>query len=282
MSTIKKQSNSEKHETLVLATLDYLINYYTGEIVFDGLDPIKESYEFQKIKAESYSKQGNLGKLREQLDQLTQMIQGKADLKFTSYIKEKTGYDLDIYAELRKLGTDILSRGIIQNDTENWNVRNLLELYKKTNEAPEKEEILLRYLNDFSERKRLSKKHGEPHSRTLSSVVKDGVIVETIEVSIGPKLIHQENRTINSPDLEKSIFIYEWSNGRQASTGVNISFKTASGGIYQVEGIHPEIDAYWKDNHTVIIHTSKGYVVQIQHHQAQSFNDVLSIEYVEK
>jgi hypothetical protein len=275
------QAGSEKYKTLVLATLDYLINNHTGELVLDGADYLRQSFELHKIQAEKYGKQGNLGKLQKQLDQFTRMLRSKADLNFTQYIIEQTGYELDIYAELRKLGEDILLRGEIQNDAEGQNVMNLLQLYGKTNEDPEKEELLQGFFNDYVERRTAENPEGAL-TRTVSSVTKDGLIVETIEIISGPKPKHHEHRMVSSPDFEKSLMIYEWSDGRQASTGVSISFKTASGGIYQVEGIHPEVDAFWADSNTVVIQTAKDYIAQVQHRRVQSFNDVVTIKYVEK
>ena len=275
------QSGSEKYKILVLATLDYLINHYTGELVLDGNDFIRDSYEQHKIQAEKYGKQGNLGKLRKQLDQFTRMLQVKVDLEFTQYIKEQTGYELDIYAAVRRLGEDILSRGLIQNDVESENVMTLLQLYSKTNEDTCKEELLQNLFNDYVER-RAAEKPDRSQPRTISSVTKEGLIVETIEIFSGPKPKHHEHRMISSPDFEKSLMIHEWSDGRQALTSVSISFETASGGIYQVEGIHPEVDAFWADSNTVVIHTAKDYVVQVQHRTVQSFDDVVTIKYMEK
>lgn len=275
------QSGSEKYKILVLATLDYLIDHYTGELVLDGNDFIRQSYELHKKQAEKYGKQGNLGKLQKQLDQFTRMLQRSIDLEFTQYIKEQTGYELDIYAAVRRLGDDILSRGLIQNDAESENVMTLLQLYSKTDEDPYREELLQGYFNDYVER-RPAENPEDTQTRTVSSVTKDGLIVETIEIVSGPKPKHHEHRMISSPDLEKSLMIYEWSDGRQASTGVSISFNTASGGIYQVEGIHPEVDAFWADNNTVVIQTAKDYVAQVQHRTVQSFDDVVTIKYMEK
>ena len=274
-------SGSEKYKILVLATLDYLIDHYTGEFVLDGNDFIRQSYELHKRQAEKYGMQGNLGKLRKQLDQFTRMLQIRVDLDFTQYIKEQTGHELDIYAAVKRLGDDILSRGLIQNDVESENVMTLLQLYSKTDEDPYKEEVLQGFFNDYVER-RTAGNPEDTQTRTVSSVTKDGLIVETIEIISGPKSKHHEHRMVSSPDFEKSLMIYEWSDGRQASTGVSISFKTASGGIYQVEGIHPEVDAFWADSNTVVIQTAKDYVAQVQHRKVQSFNDVVTIKYMEK
>lgn len=282
MNSTERPSGSTKYKILVLATLNYLMDRHTGEFVYDGFDPVKQYYEEQKIQAEKYHRQGNLQKLKKQFKRLSQGIINRADTEFTPYIKEKTGYDLDIFTDLRKTGEGILSRGTIQSEKESHTVSHLMHLYSTTNEDPQKEMLLLSLLSAFHEKGRSSKKSDEEHSRIVHTEEKDGIIVETVEIIVGPKPQHHHHRTIPSPDGQRSLYITEWSDGRQASTGVGISFKTASGGIYEAEGIHPDIDAFWKDNHTVLIQTSKSYTVHGQCRKIESFGDVVSIEYDER
>ena len=280
MAATEKQASSEKYKNLTLATLDYLIEHHTGEIVLDGIDPIRQSFELQKVQAEKYASQGKLTNLRKQFDRLIPMLQSRTDLNFTRYIKERTGYDVDIYAELREVAAGILSRGLIQNDSESQSVNILLQLLAKTNENPQQEKLFEAYRIDYVKRRSVSGKRDE--SRTISFAEKDGLTIETVEIIIGPKPKHYKHKMMSSPDSEKTLTIDEWSDGRQASTSVTIAFRTASAGIYQVEGIHPEIDACWQDNNTVVVKTSKEYTVQVQHRQICSFTDVVNIEYAEK
>lgn len=71
------------------------------------------------------------------------------------------------------------------------------------------------------------------------------------------------------------------SDGQQANTSVGITFKTSGRGIYVVEGTQPWLNAFWKDNNTVVIETSKAYKTLTQHYLMQSFDDVVRVEYVQ-
>ncbi|MFP5082130.1 hypothetical protein [Pedobacter sp. JCM 36344] len=47
------------------------------------------------------------------------------------------------------------------------------------------------------------------------------------------------------------------------------------------EGAGLQIEAYWKDNSTIIVKKKKEYSAEIKHEQVSSFDDVVKIEYLE-
>ncbi len=283
MASYPKPSVSRKYQTLVIATLDYLIDHYTGEFVYDGWDPVKQHYENQKVQAEKYGKKGQLGKLKKQLDEFVERLQINADLDFHDYIKKRTGFELNIFKDLEDFRDEVLLRGEIRDEIESRKLSRLLMYYERTGVDTEKQTGLYKILTDFHEKAATQQKQSGT-SRVVRTEEKDGIITETIEVSFGPRPKHHERREVLSPDGERRLYISEWMNneGTQANTSIGISFKTASGGIYVVDGIHPDINAFWKNNNTVVIETSKDYSILSQHRLIQSFDDVVNVEYVER
>lgn len=284
MTSNSRPLASDKYKALVVATLDYLIEHYTGEFVCDGFDPIKDYYQRQQIQAGKYGKQGNVKRLQQQLDKFTDRLLQNTDLAFTEYIKERTGYELDIFKDLLALGEEVLSSGEIRDEAESRKVMALIELNKKTEIEGEKAEQLISILNNFSRLMSLRDQQNPQISKVSRTEEIDGEMVEFVEISYGPRPKHNKNREVVSPDKKRRIYISEWMhpNGDQANTSVNISFKTSSGGIYVVEGICPELNAFWKDNNTVVIETNKAYKILLQYYLMQSFDDEVRVEYVER
>ncbi len=279
-----KSPQSEKYKILVVSTLDYLISHYTGEFVYDGFDPVKQYHEEQKVQAEKYRKQGQLKRLQQQLEKFINRLQWNFDLGFPDYIKERTGYELNIFRDLENFGDEVLLRGEIQDEIESRKLSNLLALHKRVNMDEEKHLQLTNILSDFYKRAANQQKRDRGISRVIKTEEKDGIIMETIEISFGPKPKHSQMQEILSPDEKRRLIVSEWMDRdeTQATTSVSISFKTAGGGIYAVEGIHPDIKAFWKNNNTVVIETSKDYSVLAQHRLIQSFEDIVNVEYKER
>ncbi|RXF72285.1 hypothetical protein [Arcticibacter tournemirensis] len=281
MASHPKPSGSGKYQTLVIATLDYLIDHYTGEFVYDGWDPVKQHYERQKVQAEKYGKKGQLAKLKKQLDEFIERLQINADSDFHDYIKKRTGFELNIFKDLEDFRDEVLLRGEIRDEIESRKLSRLLMYYERTGVDTEKQTALYKILTDFLEKAAAQQKQNST-TRIVRTEEKDGVIIETIEVSFVPRPKHNKRREVPSPDGERRLFISEWvdNKGTQANTSIDISFKTCSGGIYAVDGIHPEINALWKNNNTVVIETSKDYSILFQHRLIQSFEDVVNEEYM--
>jgi len=114
----QKQTELQRHRTILLATLNYLEQHFGGSFVCDQYDPATEYYQQQKIQTEKYFKQRRLDRLQQRLASLTEGLQSRADLNFASYIKEKTGYDIDIFDVLRKRVAAIVEQNEIRSQKE--------------------------------------------------------------------------------------------------------------------------------------------------------------------
>lgn len=70
--------------------------------------------------------------------------------------------------------------------------------------------------------------------------------------------------------------------GHLSSTYVTIELKGGSGPIYGIQGHHPELKAYWRNNHTVVIETPRERKESLRYKQVSSFGETVDIVYLEK
>lgn len=96
MTREEKQLELERYKALVLATLDFLRERLAGSIVFDHCDHISAYYDQQKIQTEKYFGLRRLDRLQQRFKSLTKDFQYRQDWPFEQYVKEKTGYDIEI------------------------------------------------------------------------------------------------------------------------------------------------------------------------------------------
>jgi hypothetical protein len=278
----EKQSELRRHRAILLATLDYLEERLGGSFVCDQCDPVAEYYQRQKIQTEKYFKQSRLDRLQQRLATLTNGLEKRVDLAFAAYIKEKTGYDIDIFEDLRNRVNSIIAQNEIRCQNELNDVGSMLRFYRETAADRKKVEKLKSLLTDYSkETKKISGKGKSGYSEVISIVEKDSIEEVTVRISSGPKPKHFEEKWETSPDGKRKLRIVQWSDGKHASTCVDVMFPTASGTVYDISGIHPDVKALWKDNSTIVIETKKLYPANAQHRQVRSFNDVINIEYIE-
>jgi hypothetical protein len=278
----EKQSELQRHRAILLATLDYLAERLGGSIVYDQYDPFTEFYQQQKIQTEKYFKQRRLDRLQQRLTSLTKGLQHRADLRYAKYIKEKTGYTIDIFEDLRRRVAAIVSQNEIRSDEELNDIGAMLRFFHETSVNEEGVEKLKAMLANYSnQRPESSYKRNEEYSEVISRVEKDCIEEVTVRISTGPKPKHFEEQWVTSPDGKRKLRVAQWSDGKHASTYVAVEFPAASGAVYGMSGIYPDVKAWWKDNSTIVVETKKEYTANVQHKLIRSFDDVISIEYIE-
>src|ERR1044071_6243358 len=63
-----------------------------------------------------------------------------------------------------------------------------------------------------------------------------------------------------SPDKSKNVEVYEAGlDSIECTTQVMLNFKNSGSGVYSLQGINKGVKAYWKNNSTIVIETSKNY-----------------------
>ena len=256
--------------------------HFGGSFVCDQYDFATEYYQQQKIQTEKYFKKRRLDRLQQRLASLVKGMQNRADLTFAFYIKEKTGYDIDIFEDLLKAVNAIVAQNEIRSQRELNDVVTILHFYNETVGDGKEVEKLKSLLTDYSKRTNVMspKKQGE-YSEVISRVEKDGIVEVTVRSSTDPNPKHCEEQWATSPDGKRKLRVVQWSAGKQASTYVAVHFPTSSGAVYGLTGIYPDVKAWWKDNSTIIIETKKEYEPNTQNKQVRSFDDVITIEYIE-
>jgi hypothetical protein len=278
MTHEEKQSELQRHRGILLATIDYLASKYAGSFVLDNEDFIEYHYGQEKLKIEKYFNEGRLDSLQKKLSRLTEGLQ--IDLNFVSYIKEKTGNDIDLLENLGKRVDSILLRNEIRTQKEGNDIGTMLHYLFDTASKSEKIEKLHSLLFNYS---KPSRKRKNEYSEVISREEKDGVVIVRESYTTGPRPDHFKEFEAISPDGKRRLLLIEWAEGKQAATSVTIQFSNgASGAVYGVNGICPGIKASWKNNTTVVIETQKDYHVLSQHNEVRSFDDCIRIEYVEK
>lgn len=282
MTADQVQSELERHRAIILATLDYNHEGEVGRIVFDDIDHSIKYHERQKIEIEKYYQLRRLDKLQQHLFKLTKILQFHVDLNFSSYIKEKTGYDIDLFDDLPKRVETIIVQNEIRNDEEAQYVSMMVSYRYQTSVDKEYDENLLKLLNTYADTR---EKNITGYSEIISEVEVDGGI-ETVErFSTGPKPELWEDEEMIAPDEKRRLRITRFSSGEHASTGVDIHFDTTNGGtggpIYSIDGIHYDIKAFWKDNQTIVIETKKDRIANTKRLRVRSFSDEINIEYFE-
>jgi hypothetical protein len=238
MTPEEKQAELIRHRDIILATLDYLNLRYSGSFVTDGWDSTAAYYDQQKLQAGKYFQQRRLDRLQQQLRRLTEGPRASQDIQFVNYIKEMTGYEPDIFSEVRSRKETIPTKG------------------------------------------RISTRQSE-YSEIIKQTEQDGRKIITVRVSTGPKPSFLEEQEAVSPDGKRMVRVTQWRKGKHASTSVSILFETTNGPVYGTTGNHPDVRAFWKDNNTVVVETRRDYFVVVRHKEVRSFNDVVTIEYVE-
>lgn len=278
MISEKKQAELDRHRSILLATLDYLLQRNGGIIVSDGNDPMTEYYNSQKIEAEKYYQECRLDRLKARLTQQINTLQFMIDLEFEAYIKTTTGYDIDIFDSLKKRVNTILENKVIRNNKEMSDIDTMRMYYDKTSKNKKDDKVLDSLLIDYSKK---STRKNTGHSHEINSVEKDGVVEVKMMSYDGPKLKYYKEQEELSPDGKLKLGVMQWSAGGFDSTTVSITFPKAHGEVYRVSDICSDIKAFWKDNQTVVIETKKAYSAYPKYKQLRSFDDVVNIEYVE-
>lgn len=219
------------------------------------------------------------------------------DLNFGSYIKEHTGYEVDIYEDLRYEIASIISKGKVENDEELGNIGIMLQVYQGTSVEKEQIDRLKNLIDEFVKHKKTSRVIGQSNAEVKHAIVQIKTPLPNTEYTAMADAItatvkklskeefmdsqHQRGVLFSPGNIKRQIATNTHGIGENAHTEVSITLKGGSGCIYSVKGENLLIRAYWQNSNTVVIETQKEYVADIRHNQVSSFEDVVKIEYIE-
>lgn len=116
MTAEEKQLELIKHKDILLATLDYL----TERLQSVNNDEYHLTPHFQQLKKETevHFQKGRLTRLKQWIHNMTEEFIETGDSDFGRYIKEKTGYDIDIFRSFQKRIDKIIERKKIKTEND--------------------------------------------------------------------------------------------------------------------------------------------------------------------
>lgn len=134
-----------KYHALVLAILDY-----NSEVLPDSL----EYFKSLKIKVDEHFKAGRLGKLKQWFRDFSEIQVETSDLKVVQYLKDKTGYDIDIFQSYFMRIESIIQRGKITSDNQFYDVNIMINQLSQTEPSQsEKLKLLDRLVFEYEQSK---------------------------------------------------------------------------------------------------------------------------------
>ena len=153
MASEDKQQELIKYRALATAAIDYTIDaFWSQQAPFD-LAPFIDNLNGLKNTVEEDYQKGRLGKLKQAFRSFSEGPLESRLLGFNTYIKEKTGYDIDIFESFNNRITTIITRNKINTENEYRDVLSAVDFLCQS-EHPDKGkiDILNNLLAEFDEK----------------------------------------------------------------------------------------------------------------------------------
>jgi hypothetical protein len=183
----EKQIELNKIKAISLATIDYLVE--NPEPSFSGDDDtLKDLYQHFRIQIDRYFQKRRLDRLQHRLSHFFDILIGRADLNFTKYIREKTGFEIKLLEGLLNRVNIILERNEIKNQKEANDISLLSAYYQKTSSNKDDIEKFNALLVDYYKIMVpvfLKKQKG--YTKNIVAEEKDGLEIISITMHSGPQ-----------------------------------------------------------------------------------------------
>ncbi|MEJ7559924.1 MAG: hypothetical protein WKF66_16550 [Pedobacter sp.] len=121
-----KRIELRKFRDLVLAAIDYHLDDTSAAIKTDDFNSSVHYESLKKQTLEHYNK-GRLTKLKHWFRDLIEIQIEARNLKFNTYLKNQTGYDIDIFEAYFKRVEKIIEKGKITTDNQFFDVSIMVE-----------------------------------------------------------------------------------------------------------------------------------------------------------
>lgn len=277
-TTEERQAALDQYKVLNLAAIDYILMNPDGRLIIDDQDFVAQHYERQKVLIEKYYVGRKLERLKEKFKGLMQQANRGQPTVFESYLKKVTGFDMDLFKDTRERALEIADRGKIANKKEADNVSEAISYYRDlgdTGMTVSLTGLLHNYLDSKPSRTGWEERKEE--------ITEEGKHIVTITTSTGPKPKFYDRKEIASPDKTRELVVTQHQGNTESDTytSVHLMFSNISCGVYTIEGLHPELQTYWKDNHTVMIETKQYFKVKNIIRKLQIADTVIFIEFIE-
>lgn len=253
------QSELDKCREIILSTIDYTIQKEAAQLKPEEVAYSGNFHRIWKERVEEQYHSKDLEKLTKSLDTVSLRYKIAGDLDFVKYIKEKTGFDYDLFGNIQERIEKIITRGRVANRKEIIDITTMIQLYRKTGVGQENAPVLHNLSMAFYNAEQKKKK-------TAGDILADtNYLCE-----------------INSPDNKRYVSMYESSFENYPATYVNIQFEDGvMSSVLAVEGINLGIRIVWSHNHTFQITLKKEARVFMKHFLKQHQGDSIRVEYIE-
>ena len=152
-SKVDKSQDLVNYRDLILATLDYYLENKIMEIKTSDFD---SALHFQSLKTQTidHFEKGRLTNLKQWFRDLSEMQIETRDLKFNTYLRNKTGLDIDIFQDYFERINKVIECGKITTDNQFYDVRNMVDYLCQTDPVDQRQiEILNKLLIDYEQKK---------------------------------------------------------------------------------------------------------------------------------
>lgn len=275
MKSKSKQEELFKQRAIVLQTLEFLMENYTGFFVLDDYDSSKEHYLQEKDQVEKYYKERRLDRITAKLANLTHYLYFKRDRTYQHYIKEKTGYQIDLYKNLRVKIDEVIQRGMIFSLEEFLDVEFMVQMFENDPNASCDKALLQSMLDSYQNAHRVYKYDNSETFDVSNLEPKDQYHSEEIKEK---GLIYK----VNSPNRRNWMSLHTSGKGEYALTYLVVGVDGGSGTVYCAKGKDLKIKADWEDDYTILIETLGKYEVLNCYRRITTRRSNISIQYVEK
>ena len=269
----------EKNKVILRATLNYLLEFHSGDMVFDGVSHSKMWY-LQEIKqAEKYIEKSQSAQIKRKLDMHISLLKHKFDLGLNTYIRENTGYEIDIYEAYKAYVVPIIARGGLLLNDNFYEIEKYLRAYGAQPEEQEHVRLLKTLLAERQAELSRSDSAGETIMVKGYDIVegrKSFTLNETEFKEFEKQWLQSEE---TSPNGQLKLKVQISGKGAHAQTYVVVKLPGGEGGIYGAIGEKLPIKAYWQDNNHIVIETSKDYEHFYKHQELSSYGELFKIEY---
>lgn len=247
-------SELEKYKAILLATIDYEQERVSSIYKAAELALVQNDFSKMKERIEKHYVTDGLTTLKKTLQQFTTLLMQLGDVAFSPYIKAKTGYDIDLFANISERLQKIINRNAIKNRQELKDVNAMIALCRQTSAYNYNIAHLMNLMIDYQ----------QLHSKKLQQ--QEHHFFHLAEMS--------------SPDFLHYIEVYEADN---RATQIQITLRLGGKSIcfFFAEGINLGLKVHWKNNTHIIIEHSNALMAIAKPKQIETYvGCFLQIEYV--
>jgi hypothetical protein len=154
--TNTKDEELKKYRALVLAAVDHQIELLQSQPiqVFDPAPGLQKA----KIQVEEHFSKGRLSILKSWYRDMTESIREGRQFKFNSFVKERTGYSIDIFKEHFDRAEKVIAKGKITTDNQFYDINSMIDYLCQVEPVDkQKIDVLNSLLLAYEQRKSKSK-----------------------------------------------------------------------------------------------------------------------------